>query len=136
MTHGQAGGETVRGLSPGHVDKGRTLVEINWRVNPFRGDRFAELWAPAAESALDYGAHAYSFDRNKDDPLKFKQVAYFDTKTEWERYWFSEEISDARTQIAGLHQVPLTYDWYTVIGADRRTLESLAEEGTAEQAGY
>jgi hypothetical protein len=135
MTYGQAGGETVRGLA-GHEDKGRTMVEINWQIVPFRGDRFAELWARPAAAVLDYGAHAYSFDRSKDDPLKFKQVSYFDTKTEWERYWFSEEISDARTQIAGLYQVPLAFGWYKVVGADRRTIEELAETGTAERAGY
>jgi hypothetical protein len=113
------------GLSQGHETRGRTMVEINWRVNPFRGDRFEELWAPAAEAALDYGAHAYAFYRSKDDQLNFKQVSYFDSKTDWERYWFSEEISDLRTRITGLYQVPLSFNWHKVIGADERTLEGV-----------
>jgi transcriptional regulator with XRE-family HTH domain len=32
------------------------LVHIPWHVNPFRGDKFAEGWASAAEAALDFGA--------------------------------------------------------------------------------
>jgi hypothetical protein len=135
MTYGQAGTEVVRGLA-GHEDKGRTMVEVNWRVNPFREEQFKVLWTPAVEAALDYGAHSYALYQSKDDPLRFKQVSYFDTKTDWERYWFSEEISDARTQISGLHQVPLTFDWYKIVTADQRTLEGVAETGTAEQAGY
>ncbi len=33
-------------------------VEIRWPINPFRGDRFAEGWRPAAEAALDDVASA------------------------------------------------------------------------------
>ena len=113
---------------------GRSHVELNWRVNLFRAERFKALWSRPAAMALDYGAHSYSFAQNKDDPLKFKQVAYFDTKHDWERYWYSDEIADARTQIAGLYQIPLTYEWYAVIGADERTLETVGEGGAAEEA--
>ena len=31
-------------------------VEIRWPINPFRGDRFAEGWLPAAEAVMDFGA--------------------------------------------------------------------------------
>ncbi len=111
------------GLSQGHEDRGWTMVEINWRINPFRGDRFEALWTPAAAAALDYGAHAYAFYRSKDDQLNFKQVSYFDSKEDWERYWFSEEISNMRTQISGLYQVPLAFNWNRVIRAETRALE-------------
>ena len=32
------------------------LVHIDGHVNPFRGDKFAEGWAAAAELVLDFGA--------------------------------------------------------------------------------
>ena len=102
---------------------GRSMVEIDWNINPFRGDRFEAAWRGPAEAALDYGASAYAFFRSKDDPLKFKQVAYFDSKHDWERYWYSEEISEARANAAGMFQVPLVYHWFRVVGADERTAE-------------
>ena len=46
--------------SPGHA-------------NPFRGDKFAEGWAPAAEAVLDYGATAWGFYRAIDGRLDFIQ---------------------------------------------------------------
>ena len=42
------------------------LVQIPWHANPFRGDKFAEGWGPAAEAVLDYGAVAWGFYRNID----------------------------------------------------------------------
>lgn len=123
----QAGTKDADGAAPRHADRGRTMVEINWRINPYRDNRFKELWAKPAEAALDYGANAYGFYQSKEDPLHFKQIAFFDAKEDWERYWYSTEISDARTRITGLYQVPLTYAWHSVIGADERTLEGVED---------
>ena len=50
-------------------------VEIRWPINPFRGDRFAEGWRPAAELALDFGATDWRFTRNLDGRLDFVQRA-------------------------------------------------------------
>ena len=36
------------------------LVHIPWHVNPFRGDKFAEGWAAAAEAVLDFGAVSWA----------------------------------------------------------------------------
>ncbi len=38
----------------------------------------------------------------------------FANKTDFQRYWYSEEISDARAQASGLYQVPLLPVWWTV----------------------
>ena len=37
-------------------------VEIRWPINPFRGDKFAAGWLPAAEAVLDFGATQWSFE--------------------------------------------------------------------------
>ena len=78
------------------------VVMIKWVANPFRGDRFAEGWLPAAEAALDYGAVAWSFYRANDGRLDFLQTATFRTKAEWDLYWYSEEISEKRVEIGRL----------------------------------
>jgi len=93
------------------------LVQIRWVANPFRGDLFAEGWRAAAEAALDYGAHSWGFYRAKDGRLDFVQEAVFDSKADFDRYWYSERIAEARTQLAGKYQVPLLPAFYEIVGA-------------------
>ncbi len=91
-------------------------VEVAWVANPFRGDAFAELWLPAAEAALDYGATAWAFFRAKEGGLDFIQWAFFDEAVDWDRYWYSEEIAAARAKANGLHQVPLLPKVFHIMG--------------------
>ena len=77
-------------------------VMIRWPINPFRGDKFAEAWLPAAEAVLDYGATEWSFTRALDGRLDFLQTAIFPSKHDFERYWYSEEISEKQVELAGL----------------------------------
>lgn len=93
-----------------------STVLINWVANPFRGDRLEEAWQPAAAAVTKYGARAWAWTRSKDDPLTFMQFAAFEKKIDFERYWFSPEIAEARIQIAGLYQVPLLPVWFETVG--------------------
>ena len=72
------------------------LVEVRWAANLFRGDRFAEGWLPVAEAALDYGATSWAFYRAQDGRLDFIQHAIFPSKADFERYWYSETVAEAR----------------------------------------
>ena len=92
------------------------IVMIKWVANPFRGDRFAEGWLPAAEAALDYGAVAWSFYRAHDGRLDFLQTATFRTKADWDLYWYSEEISEKRVEMACYYQVPLLPSFHEILG--------------------
>ena len=51
-----------------------SVVDDPLAVDPFRGDRFAEGWLPAAEAVLDYGATQWAFCRAKDGRLDFIQT--------------------------------------------------------------
>jgi hypothetical protein len=93
------------------------LVTILWHATPFRGDKFEDAWTPAAAAALDYGASSWSFLRSKDDPLDFMQIASFPDKRAFERYWFSEEISEARAEAHGWYEVPILPVWFRVVAA-------------------
>jgi len=97
-------------------------VEIRWVANPFRGDIFAESWRPAAEDVLDYGARSWAFYRALDGRLDFVQEAIFDSKADFERYWYSERIAEARAQLAGKYQVPLLPTFWEVLGAGEGAL--------------
>jgi hypothetical protein len=99
------------------VREGDQVFAVVWQVNPFRGDKFAEAWEPAARAAIDFGASSWAFLRSGDDPLTFMQMAVFPSKLEFERYWYSEEISEARATASGLFQVPVLPLVYRVIGA-------------------
>jgi hypothetical protein len=101
------------------------LVEIRWPINPFRGDRFAEGWAAAAEAVLDYGATQWEFRRAIDGRLDFVQTAIFPSKAHFERYWYSETVAQARVELAGTYQVPLLPTFWEVLGAgEARELEA------------
>ena len=97
--------------------EGEVIVMILWHANPFRGDKFEDAWTPAAAAALDYGASAWAFMRSKDDPLDFTQMASFPDKKAFERYWFSEQLSEARAEASGLYQVPILPVWQRVVAA-------------------
>ena len=84
-----------------------TVYKIVWHANPFRGDKFEDAWRPAAEAAIDFGATSWAFLRSKDDPLDFTQIAVFRSKLDFERYWYSEQLAEARAEAAGLFQVPV-----------------------------
>ena len=92
-----------------------TVYTILWHANPFRGDKFEDAWRPAAAAAIDYGATFWAFLRSKDDPLDFMQMASFPDKKAFERYWFSEQISEARAEASGFFEVPVLPIWHRVV---------------------
>ena len=110
-----------------------SMVVINWVANPFRGDKFEEGWKPAAAAATKYGAAAWALTRSKDDPLSFMQIAVFENKIDFERYWYSEEIAEARIRCAGWYQVPILPVWFEAVGVGivSDTIEAPASEPSA-----
>ena len=101
--------------------EGDSVVFILWHATPFRGDRFEDAWRPAAAAALDYGASWWAFYRSKDDPLDFTQVAIFEDKQQFERYWYSEQLAEARAEASGLFEVPVTPIWQRVVATGQVT---------------
>jgi hypothetical protein len=101
--------------------EGDSVVFILWHANPFRGDKFEDAWRPAAAAALDYGASWWAFYRSKDDPLDFTQVAIFEDKRQFERYWYSEQLAEARAEASGLFQVPVVPIWQRVVATGQVT---------------
>ena len=95
---------------------GDQILEINWITNPFRAEKFRDIWLPAAEAVLDFGATDWALIRSGDDPQHFVQLALFANKFDFERYWYSEETARARVAIGGLYQVPLLPVWWECTG--------------------
>jgi quinol monooxygenase YgiN len=97
------------------MNEGEKVVTILWHATPFRGDKFEDAWRPSAAAALDYGASWWAFFRSSDDPLDFTQIGVWPDKKAWERYWYSEEISEARAAASGYYEVPILPIWHRVI---------------------
>ena len=91
-------------------------VYVKWVANPLQGDRFEEIWLPAAEAVLDYGATGWALFRAKDGQLDFAQWAFVPTKDHFDRYWYSDEIGEVRAAAAGLFQVPVLPTYHKIAG--------------------
>ena len=97
------------------------MAEVNrldWHIAPFRADRFLDNWEPAAAKMPAYGAKSWSLTRSIDDPLAFQQTSIWESRSEFERYWYSEEIETARAAIIGFYDIPLLPTWHTLVSAE------------------
>ena len=112
-------GKTADGRGRDPRGGGRMIqVQIDWVANPFRGDKFAEGWLPAAEAVLDYGATEWSFTRATSTAgSTSSRRAIFPSKAHFERYWYSERIAELRIELSGTYQVPIVPTFWELVGA-------------------
>ena len=87
---------------------------IDWHVHPFRAERWLEIWRPALDRALSYGAKSSYLTRDYDDPLHFRQVSVWDDHADFDRYWYSDDISALREAALNYYNKPLVLGWHTV----------------------
>jgi heme-degrading monooxygenase HmoA len=91
------------------------VCTLNWHIAPFRADRWLDIWEPAAARMPAYGAESWSLIRSTDDPLDFWQYSTWKSRTDFERWWYSDEIEQARAAIIDLHDLPILPHWHTVV---------------------
>jgi hypothetical protein len=94
------------------------VCRLDWHIAPLRGDRWLALWEPAVEKCTAYGAKSWSLTRAEEDSLKFQQTMVWESKADFERYWFSPEIADARESVVNWYDIPLLPTWHTLIAAE------------------
>ncbi|HEX4438066.1 MAG TPA: hypothetical protein VH061_14870 [Solirubrobacteraceae bacterium] len=87
-------------------------VIVPWYATGFRGDKFEEALNEVAATALRYGASTYDVYRARDDRYRFQQLATFEEKLDWERYWEGDEMVYFRARHSGWYQVPVLYGWW------------------------
>ena len=90
------------------------VVYVPWYATVFRGDKLEAMVAEVAPVALRYGATGYAVHRNRDDRYKVLQMATFEQKIDWDRYWAGPEFLQFRAAAQGLYQVPILYSWNDV----------------------
>src|SRR5215207_3266466 len=91
------------------------VVHIPWYATVFRGDKFQAALELIAPMSLRYGATDYRVYRSRDDRYKFLQLATFEDKLEFERYWYGEDFSDWRRDYSSWYQVPVVYAWNELV---------------------
>jgi len=94
------------------------VCRLDWHIAPFRRDRWLEAWEPAAAKCIAYGAKSWSLTRADDDPLYFQQTMVWEDKADFERYWYSQEVADARQAVLNWYVIPLLPTWHTLLVAD------------------
>ena len=94
------------------------VCTLDWHVVPFRADRWLDLWEPAAARMPAFGARSWSLTRSVDDPLHFIQTAVWDSRADFERYWYSDEIEAARATTIDLYDLPIIPTWHTLVAAE------------------
>jgi hypothetical protein len=87
-------------------------VIVPWYATGFRADSFEEALNVLAATALRYNASSYAVYRARDDRYKFQQLAHFEEKLDWERYWEGPEMTDFRVIHSSWYQVPVLYGWW------------------------
>jgi heme-degrading monooxygenase HmoA len=88
---------------------------VEWHVIPFRRDRFLQVWRPALDRALAYGASSAFLSRNEDDPLHIRQVTMWDDRADHERWWFSDELATLRREMLSLYHKPIDQHWHAQV---------------------
>jgi quinol monooxygenase YgiN len=94
------------------------MMYIEWHVAPFRADRFIEMWRPAAARVLAFGATSWSLTRDVDDPLHVRQSAVWENREDFERYWYSDEVSAIREEAINYYDIPVLPSWHSLVGAE------------------
>jgi hypothetical protein len=87
-------------------------VIVPWYATGFRADGFEQALNEVAATALRYGATSYAVYRARDDRYKFQQLAAFEDKLDWERYWEGDEMVYFRASHSSWYQIPVLYGWW------------------------
>ncbi len=93
------------------------LVQIPWYATVMHHDSLAEKLVAVAPLVLRYGATQYSVQRSRDDYYRITQMAWFEQKADWYRYWNGPEMIEFRRRNSGQFQVPVTYVWHDELAA-------------------
>ena len=93
------------------------MVQIKWVANPFRGDKFEAAWRPAAEAVLELRRELVGVPaRRRTAGSTSSSSPCSPTRRDFDRYWYSEEIAEARALAQGLYQVPVLPSYWEVSG--------------------
>ena len=92
-----------------------TSTGTSTRSGPTAGSRSG---GPPPRARLAFGATSWSLTRSIDDPLHFRQTAVWESREDFERYWYSDEVAAAREQVIDFYDKPLLPVWHSLLVAE------------------
>ncbi len=104
-------------------------VIVPWYATGFRADDFERELGEVAATALRYDASSYAVYRARDDRYRFQQLAAFEDKLGWERFWEGPEMSYFRTVHSSWYQVPVLYGWWDLSASGAINGDPVAANG-------
>ncbi len=110
------------------------VVFVPWYATGLRADRLEPALARIAAVALRYGATQYSVYRQRGDRYRFLQASHFDSRLDWERYWYGPEMSQFREDYSSWYQVPVVYEWQDLVATDIVEPQPEAEESVKAES--
>ena len=99
-------------MSPARADQ---VCVIDWAIVPFRADRWFEIWLPAAERVLGFGATSWTITRSTENPLLFRQTSIWRSRDDFERWWASDEVEAIRQDAIDYFGKPTLPVWHTLV---------------------
>jgi hypothetical protein len=93
----------------------RGVVHLPIYATGFRGEDLEAALQQLAPISLRYGARRYEVFRSRDDRYKFLASFEFDTKGDWDAFWYGPEFTDMRAACSSWYQVPLLYAWQDLV---------------------
>ncbi len=96
----------------GNHGPGGGVVTIPWYATLFRADKLQAALEEIAPLAGRYGARHYDVLRSREDRYRFQQTATFESKLDFERYWYGPEFIRFRVACSSWFQVPVVYEWH------------------------
>ena len=74
---------------------------------------------PALERAPSFGATSFSLTRSEEDHLHFIQMTTWENRADFDRFWASDEVADAREAAGTWFNKPVYPVWHVLIAAER-----------------
>jgi quinol monooxygenase YgiN len=90
-------------------------VHIPWYATGFRKDDLAAALAQISELSIRYGATRWDVYQSHDDLYRFLQIVEFESKADWESYWYGEDFQSFRAATSSWYQVPVLYTFNDVV---------------------
>jgi hypothetical protein len=100
------------------AEAGLHVCYIDWHVTPFRAERFYEIWEPGAARAMSFGAKGWSLTRSTEDTLLFRQSSIWDSRADFDRYWYSDEVAAIREAAVNYYAKPVLPIWHSLVAAE------------------
>ena len=91
------------------------VLHLSWYATGFRGDDLEAALAQIAPISLRYGAARYEVVRSRDDRYKFLMSIEFESKADWDAFWFGPEFTEMRVACSSWYTIPLLYVWQDLV---------------------